>query len=151
MSPPTAVICGHVIVEADCRVMFGAVVVAEAAPITIGCRSIIMGNAVVRSWPGLPVTIGNDVMSGPQAVVNRAEDAHNVFLATRATIFPGAVLVLAQGPDSAMTFGLHGVNFTRAVFGEGRQDVGMKNYGEMLEAHFGDCVLDETNRPRRVR
>ena len=39
---PTATICGDVSIAAGVRVMFGACVIAEGAPITIGEDSIVM-------------------------------------------------------------------------------------------------------------
>ncbi len=55
---PTAVVCGDVEIGEDCRIMFGAVLVAEDAPVRVGARTVIMENAVVRAWPQLPVSIG---------------------------------------------------------------------------------------------
>src|SRR5438045_1802197 len=89
---PTAVVCGDVEIAAGCRIMFGAVIVAEDAPVRIGNQSVVMENAVIRSWPGLPVTIGSNVMVAPRANVNGAEVGDDVFIATGATVFPGAVL-----------------------------------------------------------
>ena len=177
---PTAVICGDVTIGADCRIMFGAVIVAEAAPIAIGSRTVIMENAVVRSWPGRPVTIGDNIMVGPGANINSAEVANDVFIATGATIFPGATVgeraivranavvhidselparrvvpegwtaigrpaeVVPPGPDERMLFSLYGINFTEAVFGEGRAEVGMQNCTALFAAHLADELLPET-------
>jgi len=52
---PTAVVCGDVEIGDDCRIMFGAVLVAEDAPVRIGPRTVIMENAVVRAWPQLHI------------------------------------------------------------------------------------------------
>lgn len=64
---PTAVLCGDVEVGDDCRIMSGAVLVAENAPIRIGARTVIMENPVVRAWPKLAFVVGDDVMIGPGA------------------------------------------------------------------------------------
>jgi hypothetical protein len=37
-----------------------------------------------------------------------------------------------------MLFSLYGMNFTKAVFGEGRAEVGMQNYLELFGAHRDD-------------
>jgi carbonic anhydrase/acetyltransferase-like protein (isoleucine patch superfamily) len=87
---PTAVLCGDVEVGPDCRILFGAVVVAEDAPIRIGHRTVIMDNAVVRSWPRFPVNLGDDVMIGSGAQVNGAVVEDFGFIALGAAIFPGA-------------------------------------------------------------
>ena len=70
--------------------MFGAVLVAEDAPVRIGPRTVIMENAIIRAWPQLPVAIGSDVMIGPGANVNGAQIDHDAFIAAGASIFPAA-------------------------------------------------------------
>jgi gamma-carbonic anhydrase len=176
---PTAVLCGDVEVGDDCRIMFGAVVVAESAPVRVGRRTVIMDNAVIRSWPNFPVNLGDDVMIGASAHVNGAEVDDFAFIALGAALFPAAHVgshstvranavvhvnselparrvvpegwtaigrpaeVVPPGPDERMLFTLHGVNFTKAVFGEGRGGVGMKNYLDLLEAHRADQNIIE--------
>ncbi len=171
---PTAVVCGDVEIGEDCRIMFGAVLVAEDAPVRIGPRTVIMENAIVRAWPGRPVSIGSDVMIGPGANVNGAQIDHDAFVAAGASIFPAAHIgeraivranavvhinselpagrvvpegwtalgrpaeVVPPGQDERMLFSLYGMNFTKAVFGEGRAEVGMKNYLDLFGAHRDD-------------
>lgn len=176
---PTAVVCGDVEIGVECHIMFGAVIVAEGAPIRIGDHSVVMETAVIRSWPRRPVTIGSNVMVAPRANVNGAEVGDDAFIATGATIFPGAVLgeqsvvranavvhvesellprrvvpegwtaigrpaeIVPPGPDERALFNLYGINFTAAIFGEGRGETGMKNYAELFSAHFADRIVDE--------
>jgi carbonic anhydrase/acetyltransferase-like protein (isoleucine patch superfamily) len=171
---PTAVVCGDVEIADDCRIMFGAVVVAEDAPVRIGARTVLMENTVVRAWPALPVSIGSDVMIGPGANVNGASIDHDAFVAAGASIFPGAEIgdhaivrtngvvhinselppgrvvpegwtaigrpaeVVPPGEDERTLFSLYGMNFTKAVFGESRAEIGMKNYLDLLGAHRND-------------
>lgn len=171
---PTAVLCGDVEIGDDCRIMFGAVLVAEDAPVRIGPRTVIMENAIIRAWPQLPVAIGSDVMIGPGANVNGAQIDHDAFVAAGASIFPAAHIgeraivranavvhidselpagrvvpegwtalgrpaeVVPPGQDERMLFSLYGMNFTKAVFGEGRAEVGMKNYLDLFGAHRDD-------------
>ena len=171
---PTAVLCGDVEIGDDCRIMFGAVLVAEDAPVRIGPRTVIMENAIIRAWPQLPVVIGSDVMIGPGANVNGAQIDHDAFVAAGASIFPAAHIgeraivranavvhinselpagrvvpegwtalgrpaeVVPPGQDERMLFSLYGMNFTKAVFGEGRAEVGMKNYLDLFGAHRDD-------------
>jgi carbonic anhydrase/acetyltransferase-like protein (isoleucine patch superfamily) len=170
----TAVICGDVEIGDDCRIMFGAVVVAEDAPVRIGARTVVMENTVVRAWPGRPVLIESDVMIGSGANVNGARIEHDAFVAAGAVIFPGAEIgaraivrtnsvvhidselppgrvvpegwtaigrpaeVVPPGQDERILFSLYGMNFTKAVFGESRAEVGMKNYLDLLGAHRDD-------------
>ena len=175
---PTAVVCGDVKIGEDCRIMFGAVLVAEDAPVRIGPRTVIMENAIVRAWPQLPVAIGSDVMIGPGASVNGAQIDDNAFIAAGASIFPAAHIgeraivrtnavvhinselpaghvvpegwtalgrpaeVVPPGQDERMLFSLYGLNFTKAVFGEGRAEVGMKNYLDLFGAHRDDRPVE---------
>src|SRR5260370_20073810 len=44
---PTATVCGDVTIGAETRVLFGAVLVAEGGPVTIGGHCIIIGKAGV--------------------------------------------------------------------------------------------------------
>lgn len=175
---PTTVICGDVEIGDECRIMFGAVIAAEDAPIRIGQRTVIMDNAVVRSWPGHPVTIGDDVMIAAGAQVNGAAVDDFAFIALGAAIFPGAHVgshcvvranavvhidtdlpdnhavpegwtalgspahVVPPGPDERMLFSLNGMNFTEAIFGEGRATVGMRRYLDLFEFHRSDREIE---------
>jgi carbonic anhydrase/acetyltransferase-like protein (isoleucine patch superfamily) len=89
---PTAVLCGDVEVGPDCRVLFGAVLTAEDGPVRLGERCIVMENAVLRGRAGHPVLLGDRVLIGPHAHVNGAEIGDEAFVATGASLFPGARL-----------------------------------------------------------
>jgi carbonic anhydrase/acetyltransferase-like protein (isoleucine patch superfamily) len=89
---PTAVLCGAVHIGADARVLFGAVVTAEDGRVEIGARSVIMEHALVRGRARHPVGVGDDVLVGPHAHVNGAVVGDGCFLATGASLFPGARL-----------------------------------------------------------
>jgi carbonic anhydrase/acetyltransferase-like protein (isoleucine patch superfamily) len=174
---PTAALCGDVEIGDDCRIMFGAVVVAEDTPVRIGARSVVMENAVIRSWPDREVVIGTDVMIGPAANVNGAHVEDDAFIAGGAILFPGARVgtssivrahgvvhidshlparrvvpegwtgigqpaeVVPPGGEQRSLFSLYGMNFTRAVFGEGREEVGLQNYLDLLGRHADDEIV----------
>ena len=87
---PTAVVSGDVTVGADARILHGAVVTAEDGTVSIGARVVVMEHALVRGRASHPVSIGDDVMIGPHAHVNGATIAHEVFIATGASLFPGS-------------------------------------------------------------
>jgi carbonic anhydrase/acetyltransferase-like protein (isoleucine patch superfamily) len=89
---PNATICGDVRLAAGCRIMFGACVVAEDAPVTLGERCIVMENAVVRSMGTHATTIGANCLIGPHAHVVGATLDDDVFVATGAAVFHGARL-----------------------------------------------------------
>ncbi len=84
-------LCGAVRVGPGARVLFGAVLTAEDGQVTLGARSIVMENAVIRGRARHPVVIGDDVLVGPHAHVNGARVGDGSFLATGAALFPGSV------------------------------------------------------------
>ena len=87
---PTAVICGEVVVGPRCQIGFGAVLVAEGGPITLGREVIVRDHAVVRASGRHPVAIGNHVLVGPGACLFGCTIEDEVFLATRVSVFYGA-------------------------------------------------------------
>jgi gamma-carbonic anhydrase len=50
----------------------------------------VMEHALIRARAAHPVTLGDDVLIGPQAHVNGAEIGAETFIATGAALFPGA-------------------------------------------------------------
>jgi len=88
---PTAVVCGAVTVGADARILFGAVLTAEDGEISIGDRTVVMENALIRGRAGHPCVVGGDVLVGPHAHLNGTKIAGGCFLATGAALFPGSV------------------------------------------------------------
>ena len=89
---PNAVICGDVTIGAGCRILFGAQVIAEGGAIAIGAECIVMENAVLRSNTRHSLTIGANCLIGPNAHVVGSQIEDEVFIATGAAIFHGAVL-----------------------------------------------------------
>jgi carbonic anhydrase/acetyltransferase-like protein (isoleucine patch superfamily) len=89
---PNAVLSGDVSVGAGARILFGAVVTAEGSTgqVILGRDCIVMENALVRGRAGRPARVGDSVLIGPHAHVNGAEIGDRVFVATGASIFPGA-------------------------------------------------------------
>jgi carbonic anhydrase/acetyltransferase-like protein (isoleucine patch superfamily) len=87
---PTAVICGDVTIGENSQVLFGAVLVAEGGPVTIGTHTIIMENAVVRGTLRHPARLGNHVLVGPRAYLTGCTVQDHAFLATGVTVFNGA-------------------------------------------------------------
>jgi carbonic anhydrase/acetyltransferase-like protein (isoleucine patch superfamily) len=89
---PNAVICGDVKIEKNVRVMFGAQIIAESSPISIGNNCIILENAVIRGTDKYSVSIGNNCLIGPNAHLAGCTVEDNVFIATGASVFHGATL-----------------------------------------------------------
>lgn len=73
--------------------MHGARVIAESGGrITIGANCIVMENAVVRATAKHPCSIGEHTLIGPMAHVVGATIEDQVFIATGAAIFHGAIV-----------------------------------------------------------
>jgi carbonic anhydrase/acetyltransferase-like protein (isoleucine patch superfamily) len=89
---PNALICGDVMIGANCSIGFGVVLTAESGPITIGESCVVMDTAVLRGVRGNPLKIGNRVLVGPRAYLSGCQVEDNVFLATGTTIFNGAMI-----------------------------------------------------------
>jgi carbonic anhydrase/acetyltransferase-like protein (isoleucine patch superfamily) len=89
---PNAVICGDVMIGKNARVMFGAQIIAENSPVIIGDNCIILENAVIRGTDNFPVSIGNNCLIGPNAHLAGCTVEDNVFIATGASVFHGAIL-----------------------------------------------------------
>lgn len=89
---PNSVICGDVMIGKNVRIMFGAQIIAESSPIMIGDNCIILENAVIRGTDKFPVSIGNNCLVGPNAHLAGCTVEDNVFIATGASIFHGAIL-----------------------------------------------------------
>jgi carbonic anhydrase/acetyltransferase-like protein (isoleucine patch superfamily) len=89
---PTATICGDVTIGANCRVMFGACLAAEGGSIEIGTQCIILENAVIRSTTSHSTRIGDYCLVGPNAHLVGCTVENEVFIATGAAVFHGAIL-----------------------------------------------------------
>ena len=87
---PTAVLCGDVRIEADARVLFGAVITAEDESVHVGARCVVMEQSIIRARAGHPVVLGDDVLVGPHAHLNGTHVSEGAFLATGCALFPGS-------------------------------------------------------------
>jgi gamma-carbonic anhydrase len=110
---PTAVVCGAVRIGADARVLFGAVLTAEDGEITVGDRTVVMENALVRGRAANPAVIGSDVLAGPHSHLNGTRVGDGAFLATGAALFPGSVV--GEGAEVR----IHGVVHVNSVLPPG--------------------------------
>lgn len=88
---PSAVLCGAVVLGERVRVLHGAVLTAEDGEVNTGSDVVVMENALVRGRASHPAIIGDAVLIGPHAHVNGAIVEDAVFVATGASLFPGAV------------------------------------------------------------
>src|SRR5579883_304136 len=90
---PDATVCGDVTIAPGGRLLHGARLVGEGGGnIQIGRDCIVMENAVLRATGRHPLSIGDHCLIGPNAHVVGARLEDQVFVATGAAIFHGAVL-----------------------------------------------------------
>lgn len=89
---PNATICGAVTVGPQCRIMFGACLVAEGGSIVLGNHTIVLENAVIRSTALHSTALGNHCLVGPHAHLVGCTVEDEVFIATGASVFHGATL-----------------------------------------------------------
>lgn len=87
-----ATVCGDVVLGKDSSVWFGAVMRAESEPMRIGTRTNIQDNVTAHIDNGFPVTIGNDVTVGHNAVVHGCTVEDGVLIGMGSTVLNGAVI-----------------------------------------------------------
>lgn len=109
----TATICGDVTIGQNCRIMYGATIIAEGGSIVIQNNCIVLENSVIRSTELHSTFIGSNVMIGPQTHLVGCRVGDNVFIATGASLFHGCE-VKAHGEVR-----INGIVHIKTVLGEG--------------------------------
>lgn len=90
---PNAVLSGDVVVGANARVLYGAVLSAEGgAGLIVGAQCVIMEQAVLRAAGRFSLEIGDRVLVGPHAYLSGCRVGARSFIATGAMVFNGAVV-----------------------------------------------------------
>ena len=89
---PTATLVGEVSIHARAVVMFGAVLRADRAALTLGEGSNVQDNAVIHGDPGFPAVVGRDVSIGHGAIVHGATLGDRCLIGMNATVLNGAVI-----------------------------------------------------------
>ncbi|WP_320784460.1 gamma carbonic anhydrase family protein [Streptomyces sp. CRN 30] len=89
---PTASVVGDVRVAAGASVWYGAVLRGDVERITVGASSNVQDNCTLHADPGFPVTIGERVSVGHNAVVHGARVEDDCLIGMGATVLNGAVI-----------------------------------------------------------
>lgn len=126
-------IVGDVTLGDRASVWYNAVLRADSASITIGARSNLQDNVSVHVDAGSPVTLGEDVSVGHNAVVHGCTVGDGTLIGMGATILNGArigagcliaggavVLENAEIPDGSLVAGVPG-RVRRALTDEERE------------------------------
>ena len=132
-----AVIIGDVTVGPDASVWFGAVVRGDNGHIEIGRGSNVQDNATLHCEPGHPLTVGEDVTIGHNAVVHCASVGDGALIGMGAIVLDeaqvgegaivgaGAVVTQrAQIPANALVLGVPGKVIKTDVPGQKETNIG---------------------------
>jgi carbonic anhydrase/acetyltransferase-like protein (isoleucine patch superfamily) len=88
---PSAIISGDVGIGAESRILHGAIITSEGAPVSIGKHCIVMEHAVIRGAGGktrsFPVSIGDETLIGPHTYLVGCRIDPLCFIATGAVVF----------------------------------------------------------------
>ncbi|MFD7014169.1 MULTISPECIES: gamma carbonic anhydrase family protein [unclassified Streptomyces] len=87
---PTSVVLGEVTLAEGASVWYHAVLRADCGPIVIGADSNIQDNCTVHVDPGFPVTVGERVSVGHNAVLHGCTVEDDVLVGMGATVLNGA-------------------------------------------------------------
>ncbi|MCX4727979.1 gamma carbonic anhydrase family protein [Streptomyces sp. NPDC090052] len=87
---PTSVVIGDVTLAAGSSVWYHTVLRADCGPIVVGADSNIQDNCTVHVDPGFPVTVGERVSVGHNAVLHGCTVEDDVLVGMGATVLNGA-------------------------------------------------------------
>ncbi|OEJ97256.1 gamma carbonic anhydrase family protein [Streptomyces thermolilacinus] len=87
---PTSVVVGEVTMGPGSSVWYHAVLRADCGPIVLGADSNIQDNCTVHVDPGFPVTVGERVSVGHNAVLHGCTVEDDVLVGMGATVLNGA-------------------------------------------------------------
>lgn len=87
---PNATVVGSVSLGSGVSIWYGAVLRADNEPITIGARSNVQDNCSFHVDTGSPVTLGEGVSVGHNAVVHGATIGDHVLIGMGAVVMNGA-------------------------------------------------------------
>ncbi|WP_037672466.1 gamma carbonic anhydrase family protein [Streptomyces griseus] len=146
---PTSSVIGDVTLEAGASVWYGAVLRGDVERISVGASSNVQDNCTLHADPGFPVTVGERVSIGHNAVVHGATVEDDCLIGMGATVLNGAVigagsLVAAQAlvpqgmrvPPGSLVAGVP-AKVRRELTEEERQGVTFNgtSYAELAKAH----------------
>ena len=146
---PTSSVIGDVTLAPGASVWYGAVLRGDVERISVGAQSNIQDNCTLHADPGFPVTIGERVSVGHNAVVHGASVGDDCLIGMGATVLNGAVigagsLVAAQAlvpqgmevPPGSLVAGVP-AKIRRELTEEERQGVTLNGtlYADLAKAH----------------
>ena len=106
---PTATVMGHVELQENTSVWYGAVIRGDVEPISVGVDSNIQDLCCLHSDPGFPTVVGNRVTVGHRAILHGATIEDEVLIGMGAIVLNGA------------NIGSHSIIGAGALVAEGKQ------------------------------
>ncbi|WP_318204697.1 gamma carbonic anhydrase family protein [Streptomyces sp. SCL15-4] len=146
---PTASVIGDVTLHEGASLWYGAVARGDVESISVGARANVQDNVTLHADPGFPVTVGERVSIGHNAVVHGATVEDDCLIGMGATVLNGAAigagsLVAAQAlvpqgmvvPPGSLVAGVP-AKVKRALSEEEREGVTLNGtlYAELAKAH----------------
>ncbi|MFG2515200.1 gamma carbonic anhydrase family protein [Streptomyces sp. NPDC048584] len=146
---PTASVIGDVTLGAGASVWYGAVLRGDVERIFVGASSNVQDNCTLHADPGFPVSVGERVSIGHNAVVHGATVGDDCLIGMGATVLNGAVigagsLVAAQAlvpqgmvvPAGSLVAGVP-AKVRRELSAEEREGLTLNGtlYAELAQAH----------------
>ncbi|MDT0393449.1 MULTISPECIES: gamma carbonic anhydrase family protein [Streptomyces] len=146
---PTASVIGEVTLGAGASVWYGAVLRGDVERISVGASSNVQDNCTLHADPGFPVSVGERVSIGHNAVVHGATVGDDCLIGMGATVLNGAVigagsLVAAQAlvpqgmvvPAGSLVAGVP-AKVRRELSAEEREGLTLNGtlYAELARAH----------------
>ena len=89
---PEATLIGKVILGENASIWFGVVIRGDNDSITIGNGSNVQDNAVLHADPGFPLTVGDNVTIGHQAMLHGCTIGDGSLIGIQAVVMNGAVI-----------------------------------------------------------
>jgi carbonic anhydrase/acetyltransferase-like protein (isoleucine patch superfamily) len=146
---PTSAVIGDVTLHAGASVWYGAVLRGDVERISVGASSNVQDNCTLHADPGFPVSVGERVSIGHNAVVHGATVEDDCLIGMGATVLNGAVigagsLVAAQAlvpqgmriPPGSLVAGVP-AKVKRELTADEREGVTLNGtmYAELARAH----------------
>lgn len=146
---PGATVIGQVRLGAGASVWYGAVVRADAAPISVGAGSNLQDGVILHADPDFPCTVGDFVTVGHRAVVHGSTVEAGCIIGMGAVLLNGSLVgagsivaagsVVRQGavvPPGVLVAGSPAVVKRALTDGETQQnDASWRHYRELARAH----------------
>ena len=118
---PGAQVIGSVVLHHNVSVWFNAVIRGDVEPIVVGSHSNVQDCAVLHTDEGFPLTLGDYVTVGHQAMLHGCEIGDNTLIGINAVVLSGARIgkncligansLITEGkdiPDNSMVLGSPG-------------------------------------------